>query len=290
MRHCRVRRRSRKREQWNRTRYNKWLGAGRLLDAGYAITAGPDGIVAGLLPPTVYVDVSSVSPHATMHTAERVRAAGAHMMDAPVSGSAPQAEQGTLAIMVCGDETTFRRVEPVLRHFGRTVTHVGGNGAGALLKLTINIGLAVQTLAFSEGLLVAERGGIDPRLAAQVMADSPIGSPMLKTRVPLLLDLPDQAWFTIRLMHKDIRLALDEAQRMGVVLPSAPAAAGVLDAADELGYAGRDIAGLHEVLAKISNEPRVMTSATVTAAIRDGGGPWWSPNWRRSRCFSTSAS
>jgi 3-hydroxyisobutyrate dehydrogenase-like beta-hydroxyacid dehydrogenase len=220
-----------------------------------AITAGPDGIVAGLLPHTVYVDMSSVSPHATMHTVERVRAAGAHMVDAPVSGSVPQAEQGTLAIMVGGDEATFRRVEPVLRHFGRTVTHVGGNGAGALLKLAINISLAVQTLAFSEGLLVAERGGIDPRLAAQVMADSPIGSPMLKTRVPLLLDLPDQAWFTIRLMHKDIRLALDEAQRMGVVLPSAPAAAGVLDAADELGYAGRDIAGLHEVLAKISNEP-----------------------------------
>jgi 3-hydroxyisobutyrate dehydrogenase-like beta-hydroxyacid dehydrogenase len=223
-----------------------------------AITTGPDGILAGLSPRTVYVDMSSVSPHASVQAAERVRAAGAHMIDAPVSGSVPQAEQGALAIIVGGDDATFHRVEPLLRHLGQTVTRVGGNGAGVLLKLAINISLAVQTLAFSEGLLVAEHGGIDPRLAARVMADSPIGSPMLKARVPLLLDLPDQAWFPIRLMRKDIRLALEEAQRMGVVLPSATAAAGVLDAADKLGYAGRDLAGLREVLAKISNEPAAL--------------------------------
>jgi 3-hydroxyisobutyrate dehydrogenase-like beta-hydroxyacid dehydrogenase len=219
-----------------------------------AITSGPDGIVAGLSPSTVYIDMSSVSPHASVQTAERVRAAGAHMIDAPVSGSVPQAEQGTLAIMVGGDEATVQQVEPLLRHLGQTVSHVGRNGAGVLLKLAINISLAVQTLAFSEGLLIAERGGIDSALAAEVMAGSPIGSPMLKARIPLLVDLPDQAWFPIRLMHKDIRLALEEAQRMGVVVPSATASAGVLGAADQLGYSERDIAGLHEVLAKISNE------------------------------------
>jgi 3-hydroxyisobutyrate dehydrogenase-like beta-hydroxyacid dehydrogenase len=218
-----------------------------------AISTGSGGIIAGLSPGTVYVDMSSVSPHASRQTAQRVRATGAHMLDAPVSGSVPQAQQGTLAIMVGGDDATFRRVEPLLRHLGQSVTHVGENGAGVLLKLAINVSLAVQTLAFSEGLLVAERGGIDPRLAAEVMAGSPIGSPMLKTRVPLLLDLPDQAWFTIRLMRKDIRLALEEARRMGVALPSASAAAEVLDEAGTLGYADRDIAGLHEVLAKISN-------------------------------------
>jgi 3-hydroxyisobutyrate dehydrogenase-like beta-hydroxyacid dehydrogenase len=219
-----------------------------------AISTGTDGILAGLSPSSVYVDMSSVSPHASEQTAQRVHAAGAHMLDAPVSGSVPQAEQGTLAIMVGGDEPIFQRVEPLLRRLGETVTHVGGNGAGVLLKLAINISLAVQTLAFSEGLLVAERGGIDAGLAAEVMAGSPIGSPMLKARVPLLLDLPDEAWFTISLMRKDIRLALDEARRMGVAVPSATAAAGVLDAASRLGYAGRDIAGLHEVLAKISDK------------------------------------
>jgi 3-hydroxyisobutyrate dehydrogenase-like beta-hydroxyacid dehydrogenase len=216
------------------------------------ITGGPDGILAGLSPRQVYVDMSSVSPQASSQVAERVRSAGAVMLDAPVSGSVPQVEQGTLSIMVGGDDAAFQRVEPLLRQLGQTVTRVGDNGAGALLKLAINISLAVQTLAFSEGLLLAERGGIDPRLAAQVMSSSAIGSPMLKTRIPLLLNLPDSAWFTIRLMHKDIRLALDEAQRLAVALPSTAAAAGMLTKASELGYAERDIAALHDVLDKIS--------------------------------------
>ena len=219
-----------------------------------AITGEPDGVLTGLAPDKVYVDMSSVSPQASRQAAEQVRALGARMLDAPVSGSVPQAEQGTLTIMVGGEEATFERVEPLLRQLGQTVTRVGDNGAGVLLKLAINISLAVQTLAFSEGLVLAERGGLDPHLAAQVMANSPIGSPMLKARVPLLLDLPDTAWFPIRLMHKDIHLALHEAQRLAVALPSAEAAAGTLAQARELGYAERDIAGLHEVLAKISGQ------------------------------------
>lgn len=223
-------------------------------DALAAITGGPDGVLTGLSTGTIYIDMSSVSPQASQEAAERVHALGARMLDAPVSGSVPQAEQGTLAIMVGGEEATYERVEPLLRQLGQTVTRVGDNGAGVLLKLAINISLAVQTLAFSEGLLLAERGGIDPRLAAQVMAGSPIGSPMLKARVPLLLDLPDTAWFPIRLMHKDIHLALNEAQRVAVALPSAKAAAETLAEARELGYAERDIAGLHEVLAKISGQ------------------------------------
>lgn len=220
-----------------------------------AITKGSQGILAGLGPGSVYVDMSSVSQRASVRVAEQVRAAGARMLDAPVSGSAPQAEQGTLAIMVGGDEATFHRVEPLLHELGRTVTRVGDNGAGVLLKLAINISLAVQMLAFSEGLLLAERGGVEPRLAAEVMSGSPIGSPMLKTRVPLVLDLPDQAWFTIALMRKDIRLALEEAQHMGVALPSATVAARMLARATDLGYADRDLAALHEVLGKISGGP-----------------------------------
>jgi 3-hydroxyisobutyrate dehydrogenase-like beta-hydroxyacid dehydrogenase len=221
-----------------------------------AITSGPDGITAGLTPGTVYIDMSSVSPHASVQTAELVRTAGADMLDAPVSGSIPQAEAGTLAIMVGGDEETFERVEPLLRVLGATITRVGDNGAGVTLKLAINISLAVQVLAFSEGLLLAERGGIDPELAADVMAGSPIGSPMLKARVPLLLDLPDTAWFPIRLMHKDIRLALDEARQLGIRLPSAAAVDAVLNDATDLGYAERDIAGIREVLARTLEAPQ----------------------------------
>ena len=121
-----------------------------------------------------------------------------------------------------------------------------------MLKLAINISLAAQTLAFSEGLLLAERGGIDPELAAQVMSDSAIGSPGVKARVPLLFDPPEQPWFDVRMLRKDIRLALDAGQDEAVPLPSARAAHDILAQASELGYDGRDIAALYEVLARLS--------------------------------------
>jgi 3-hydroxyisobutyrate dehydrogenase-like beta-hydroxyacid dehydrogenase len=222
----------------------------------HGITGGPDGILAGLAPEKVYVDMSSVSPEASVAVAERVRLLGAWMLDAPVSGSVPQAEQGKLAIMVGGDRAAFHRVEPLLAQLGRPVTHVGGNGHGVLLKLAINISLAVQTLAFSEGLLLAERGGIDPALAAHVMATSSIGSPMLAARVPLLLDLPADAWFDVALMHKDIRLALQQAQALRLLLPAATAADRELATADQLGYAHRDIAALREVLDRLNPPAR----------------------------------
>ncbi|MDP9134131.1 MAG: NAD(P)-dependent oxidoreductase [Actinomycetota bacterium] len=216
-----------------------------------AITGGPDGILAGLTPGAVYVDMSTVSPAVGVGIAERARAVGAWMLDAPVSGSVPQAETGTLTIMVGGDEVAFRLVEPLLRELGQSVTRVGENGQGLVLKLAINISLAVQTLAFSEGLVLAERGGIDARLAARVMSESSIGSPMLRTRVPLLLDLPENAWFDVELMHKDILLALQAATALGVTLPSAATAEDMLAKARELGYGERDIAALHQVLGRL---------------------------------------
>lgn len=215
-----------------------------------AVTSGPDGILAGLRPGAVYVDMSTVSPRASRELAGRVRAAGAAMLDAPVSGSVPAAESGTLAIMAGGTDQAFRAAEPLLRRLGASVTHVGGNGQGLLLKLAVNISLAAQMLAFSEGLLLAERGGIDPKLAADVMSASAIGSPMLRARLPLVLDLPERAWFDMRLMHKDILLALEAARESGIPVPAAAAADRALTTAEELGFAHRDIAGLREVLAR----------------------------------------
>jgi 3-hydroxyisobutyrate dehydrogenase-like beta-hydroxyacid dehydrogenase len=215
-----------------------------------AVTSGSDGILAGLRPGRVYVDMSTVSPRASRAAAQQVLSLGAKMLDAPVSGSIPQAESGTLAIMVGGDEQAFAQVEPLLRDLGHPVTYIGENGQGLVLKLAINISLAVQTLAFSEGLLLAERDGVDARVAADVMSASPIGSPMLKARIPLLLELPDQAWFDVGMMQKDIRLALQAAQLVDLPLPSAAAADQMLTGARELGYEHRDIASLHDALSQ----------------------------------------
>jgi 3-hydroxyisobutyrate dehydrogenase-like beta-hydroxyacid dehydrogenase len=216
------------------------------------VASGPDGILSGLQPGTVWVDMSTVSPRASREVAEEVRATGSVMLDAPVSGSVPQVQSGTLTIMVGGDERAYDRVEPVLRELG-TPTRVGDNGQGLILKLAINISLAVQMLALSEGLVMAERDGLDRELALKVMTQSPIGSPMLKARVPLVLDLPKDAWFDVGLMHKDIRLAVETAGQLGVVPFAARAADEALTSAEDLGYEHRDIAGLFEVLGKLAD-------------------------------------
>jgi 3-hydroxyisobutyrate dehydrogenase-like beta-hydroxyacid dehydrogenase len=213
------------------------------------IASGDDGIVAGLQAGKVWVDMSTVSPKVSREVAENVRSSGALMLDAPVSGSVPQVQSGTLTIMVGGDKQAYDRVEGMLQVLG-SPTYIGENGQGLVLKLAINISLAVQMLALSEGLLLAERDGVDPKLALEVMTDSPIGSPMLKARVPLILDSSGEAWFDVELMHKDIRLALQTADELHVPLPSAHAADEVLTKADELGFSHRDIAVLREVLAK----------------------------------------
>jgi 3-hydroxyisobutyrate dehydrogenase-like beta-hydroxyacid dehydrogenase len=221
-----------------------------------AITSGPNGVLAGLAHQKIYVDMSTVSPQVSTALAARVRATGAQLVDAPVSGSIPQAQSGTLAIMAGGTPQAFASVEPLLRVLGQTVTHVGTNGQGLLLKLAINISLAAQTLAFSEGLLLAERGGIDPHLAAVVMSTSSIGSPMLKARVPLILDLPEHAWFDVAMMHKDIRLARNTGDDLDLTLPSTKVLDEVLTTAGELGFAHRDLASLYKVLAMSSASTR----------------------------------
>lgn len=214
-----------------------------------AIASGPDGLLAGLGSGKVYIDMSTVSPGASVGLARRVLHLGSQMLDAPVSGSVPQAEAGTLTIMVGGDEQAFARVEPVLTQLGTTVVRIGENGQGLVLKLAINISLAAQVIAFSEGLVLAQRAGIDPSLAAEVMSQSPVGSAMLRARLPLILDLPAQAWFDVALLHKDVRLALATAGRLRTPAPSARSADRVFDTAERLGYAHRDIAAVREVLA-----------------------------------------
>ena len=220
-------------------------------DVVRSVASGTEGILAGLGEGKTWADLSTISPRASRELAAQVRneGRGAQMLDTPVSGSVPQVQSGTLTIMVGGDEDAFRRVEPVLRVLG-TPEYVGENGQGLVLKLAINISLAVQMLAFSEGLLLAERDGIDAHRAAEIMTESAIGSPMLKARVPLVLDKPEETWFDVSLMHKDIRLALATAHERGVPLPSASVADKVLTEATEAGYEHHDIASMYEVLSK----------------------------------------
>jgi 3-hydroxyisobutyrate dehydrogenase-like beta-hydroxyacid dehydrogenase len=221
-----------------------------------AITRGPQGILAGIRTGSVYVDMSTVSPDASRELAALVHERDAVMLDAPVSGSVPAAQAGSLAIMVGGARAAFTRVEPLLRELAHTVTHVGANGKALTMKLAINISLAAQMIAFSEGVLLAERGGIDPRLAIEVLGTSAVGSPMLRARAPSLLDRPPEAWFDIELMQKDLRLALEQARALQVPLPSAESANELLTEARSLGYGRQDIVAVYDVLAQLARRER----------------------------------
>ncbi len=219
------------------------------------VASGPDGILAGLGTGKTWVDVSTVSPAASRKLAERVSEQGARMLDAPVSGSVPQVQAGTLTIMVGGDEAAYREIEPLLRELG-TPNYVGENGQGLALKLAINISLAVQMLAFAEGLLLAERSGVDRQRALDIMEASPIGSPMLRARASIILDPPEEAWFDLGFMHKDIELALATARELRIPLPTAERADEVLERAQALGYERRDLAALFQALEQIASGDR----------------------------------
>ena len=219
------------------------------------MASGPDGLLTGLTRGKTWLEMSTVSPTASREMAAAVRATGATMLDAPVSGSVPQVRAGTLTIMVGGDADGYDRVTPLLRELG-TPTHVGSNGQGLVLKLAINISLAVQMLALAEGLLLADRSGIDRRLALDVMTGSAIGSPMLKARAPLVLDPPTEAWFTLGLVQKDVELARDVAEGLGVPLPTADRVDEILRLAGVLGYGGHDLAALFQVLQEMTEGRR----------------------------------
>jgi 3-hydroxyisobutyrate dehydrogenase-like beta-hydroxyacid dehydrogenase len=217
-----------------------------------AVTSGPNGIVAGLARGKVYVDLSTVNPHVSRELAGRVRSLGAEMLEAPVSGSVPAAEAGSLVMMVGGPKETFALIEPLLHEVATTVTRIGENGSALLMKLAVNISLAEQMLAFSEGVLLAEQGGISRALAVSVLTESAVASPMLKARGPLVLDLPEEAWFDVALMRKDLQLTLETAGKLDLPLPSAALAEQVYTAAAAMGYEDRDIAVVYEVLAELA--------------------------------------
>ncbi len=217
-----------------------------------SVTSGPDGILAGLAPGKVYVDMSTVSPAASRELAERVRAVGADMLDAPVSGSVATLEQGKLSVMVGGDPAVFERVEPILRDIGPTVIRVGDNGQAVLVKIAHNLQLAVQMLAFSEGVLLAEKGGVSRETAVEVFTSSAIASPMVKYRGPFVLEQPDEAWFDVNMMQKDMLYALEAGRDLDVPLPTTAVTNEYLTAARALGLDKLDFAALFDVLARLA--------------------------------------
>jgi 3-hydroxyisobutyrate dehydrogenase-like beta-hydroxyacid dehydrogenase len=221
-----------------------------------AVTGGADGVVAGLRPGSIFVDMSTISPTVSRTVAAQVAAIGAHMLDAPVSGSVTTLEEGRLSIMVGGDRVAYERVLPILQDIGPKVTYVGANGLAAAMKVATNLSLAVQMLAFSEGVLLAEKSGIAPETAVEVLLNSVIASPMVKYRGPFVLGLPEEALFDVNMMQKDLLLALEMGRELDVPLPTTAVTNEMLTAARGMGLAQHDFAVLFEVLARMAGLKR----------------------------------
>ncbi len=216
------------------------------------IMEGPDGVLAGLGKGKVFVDISTVGPDQSRAMAEKVRALGSDMMDAPVSGSVITLQQGQLSVMVGGRAETFERVKPLLLELGPKVTHVGGNGLALSMKIASNLSLAVQMLAFSEGVLLAEKSGIKREVAVDVLTHSAIASPMIKYRGPFVLEQPEEAWFDVNMMQKDMLLALELGRQLNVPLPTTSVSNEFLTAARAMKWEKLDFAVIFDVLAQMS--------------------------------------
>ncbi|HEY2986813.1 MAG TPA: NAD(P)-dependent oxidoreductase [Candidatus Binatia bacterium] len=217
-----------------------------------AVALGPDGIIAGLGAGKIYIDMSTVSPAASREIAAQVAAKGAQMLDAPVSGSVITLEEGKLSIMVGGERSSFERARPILEAIGPKVTYVGGNGLAVSMKIATNLSLAVQMLAFSEGVLLAEKSGIKRETAVEVLLNSVIASPMVKYRGPFVLKMPAEAWFDVNMMQKDLLLALELGRSGDVPLPTTAVTNEMLTTARAMGFADKDFAVLFEALATMA--------------------------------------
>jgi len=184
-----------------------------------AVVFGPDGVADGMSPGLLIIDHSTISPVATTEFAQRVNAKGGSWLDAPISGGAEGARKGTLSIMIGGDGADIERSREYLEAVGSTITHVGPQGAGQLVKAVNQILVVINQLAVSEALLLAQAGGLDLAATLAAVESGAAGSWMLSNRGPQMINRDWRPGFTIDLQQKDLRIVLDAADALGVPLP-----------------------------------------------------------------------
>jgi 3-hydroxyisobutyrate dehydrogenase-like beta-hydroxyacid dehydrogenase len=213
------------------------------------VVAGPGGLLEGLRPEAVIVEMSTIDPAVSAALAEDVAAAGGFLLDAPVSGSIATLEAGQLAIMVGGDEAAYERVRPLLLQVGPKVMRIGANGQALLVKLAINNTLVAEMVAFCENVAMAEKGGVKREVAVEALLQSVISSPMLQYRGPFILEgnMPAEAWSNVNLQQKDMTLGLGTGKRLATPLPTSTAANELLTAARGMGLEQYDFSVVYEV-------------------------------------------
>jgi 2-hydroxy-3-oxopropionate reductase len=215
---------------------------------------GPGGVIEGLKPGTIVVDMSSIAPAASQEVAAALKAKNIAFLDAPVSGGEPKAVDGTLAIMVGGDKAAFEKVKPILEKMGSSVVLVGDVGAGNVTKLANQIVVALNIAAVSEAFVLAAKAGVNPQAVFDAIKGGLAGSTVMNAKVPMILDGNFKPGFRIELHIKDLQNALDTAHNLNVPIPLTAGVMETLQALKVDGHAASDhsaIVRYYEKLAKI---------------------------------------
>lgn len=216
--------------------------------ASRAVWLGDDGALAGAQPGTMLIESSTLSSGWVRELAELATARGCDFLDAPVRGSKPQAEAGDLNFLVGGDAAVLDRARPVLEVMGRRIDHLGPTGSGAIMKLINNLMGGVQIAALAEGLLLAERGGLDMNQVIPLIINGAPGSPIVKGKAARIVARDYHTEFALRWMHKDLSYALNEAMAEDVPMPTLAAAREIYRLAMARGHADDDFSAVGEAL------------------------------------------
>jgi 3-hydroxyisobutyrate dehydrogenase-like beta-hydroxyacid dehydrogenase len=189
-------------------------------DTGMAkdVILGANGIIKGVRSGSVVIDCSTIGVSASRHIGEALKATGVDFLDAPVTGSTPGAEGGNLTLMIGGDEAVFNRIRPLLEPLGKKIYFCGGAGMGLQAKLTQNLVLSNILMAFNEGMVLATKGGVDPKLMLEILDNSAAKSGLISYKAPFILARDFTTNFSVKWMDKDIGLMLENGQELGVPL------------------------------------------------------------------------
>jgi 3-hydroxyisobutyrate dehydrogenase-like beta-hydroxyacid dehydrogenase len=221
-----------------------------------AVALGPDGILAGLAKDGVYLDMSTISPEVSREVSAAFAKAGRTMLDAPISGSPVTLEQGKASVMVGGDRAAFDKVTPVLLAIGPKVSYIGANGLAVQTKLSINLLLMVEVIAFGEAVALAEKGGVAREVVVDAILKSVAASPVLGYSGPFVLEgkMPKVPLADVALQQKDMTLVLEQGRKLGSPVPLAAAANEMMNACRGLGIGHHDFVVAHEAYRRLGGQ------------------------------------
>jgi len=202
---------------------------------------GAGGIAVGAVKGMIVIDCSTISPMTSKRMAEALTSRGVEMLDAPVTGSEPYANQGTLSFLVGGNREVFASCEPLFNILGKKASYLGGNGSGSYAKLAHNAMAAINLLSLAEGMTMVTKAGIDPELFVQAIGGGGAKSNMMDMKISKILDRDFRAHFTTKLMHKDLRLALGLADELNIPVPVLSTVKEMLQMAITQGHGDEDM-------------------------------------------------